>query len=124
MNMDECLVLKGKVSNDEVTIIGGLENGKVTLKVIPEKFENTFIMKFKMAYNSPEQFNALHGYSPSGNIHNQPTLDCIEHIFREHMFSRNPMTGERLENSTEKWISLQIPEILKRNNNYDENTIF
>lgn len=124
MDMDKCVILKGMVLNENVTIIGGLENGEIKLEVIPQKFEYAFLKKFEMAYNSPEHLNYLHGYSPSGNIHKQPTLDCIEHIFREHMLSRNPMTGERLENSNEKWISLQVPEILKRDNNYDENTIF
>lgn len=38
------------------------------------------------------------------------------------MLGRNLWTGEKIENSIEKAISLQIPEILKQQ--YDKNTIF
>lgn len=122
MNMDKCVILKGISLNENVTIIGGLEDGKIKLQVIPQKFEKFFLQRFEMAYNSPEHLNYLHGYSPSGNVHQRPTLGCIRHIFREHMLGRNPLTGEEIENSTEKAISLQVPEILKQK--YDENTIF
>ena len=112
MDMDKCVILKGMVLNENVTIIGGLEDGKIKLQVIPPKFEYAFLKKFEMAYNSPEHLNYLHGYSPSGNVHKQPTLDCVEHILCEHM-----------ENSTEKAISLQLPEILEQTND-DENTVY
>ena len=119
--MDKCVILKGITLKENVTIIGRIQNGGIKLKVIPEKFEKFFLQRFEIAYNSPEHLNYLHGYSPSGNVHKQPTLDCIEHIFCEHMLGRNPLTGEEIENSTEKVISLQIPEILKQE--YDKNTI-
>lgn len=122
MDMDKCVILKGIALNENITIIGGIENGKIKLKVIPEKLEKFFLQRFEIAYNSPEHLNYLHGYSPSGNVHKQPTLDCVEHILCEHMLGRNPMTGEKIENSTEKAISLQLPEILKEP--YDENTVF
>lgn len=123
MDMDKCVILKGMVLNENVTIIGGLEDGKIKLQVIPQKFEKFFLQRFEMAYNSPEHLNYLHGYSPSGNVHKQPTLDCVEHILCEHMLGRNPMTGEKIENSTEKAISLQLPEILEQTND-DENTVY
>lgn len=124
MNIDECLLLKGNALNEDITIIGGIEDGKIKLEVIPKKLENFFLQRFEIAYNSPEHLNYLHGYSPTGNIHKQPTLECIKHIFCMHMFGRNPMTGEEMENTTEKWISLQEPEILKKSDDYDENTVF
>ncbi|MDE6779889.1 MAG: hypothetical protein K2J40_00305 [Ruminococcus sp.] len=122
MDMDKCVILKGIALKENVTIIGGIENGKIELKVIPEKLEKFFLQRFEIAYNSPEHLNYLHGYSPSGNVHKIPTLGCIAHIFCEHMLGRNPMTGEEIENSTEEIISLQYPEILRKK--YDENTVF
>ena len=122
MDMDKCVILKGKVLNEDVTIIGGVENDEIKLKVIPEKFEDAFLKKFEIAYNSSERFNHLHGYSPTGNVHKIPTLGCIAHIFCEHMLGRNPWTGEEIENSTEEIISLQFPEIL--NEPYDENAVY
>lgn len=124
MNINECLILKGIAYNKEITIIGGLENGNIKLQVIPEEFEKSFLIRFKMAYDSPEHLNYLHGYCPTGNIHKQPTLECIRHIFCMHMFENNPMTGEEMENTTEKWISLQEPEILKKSDDYDENAVY
>ena len=122
MDMDKCVILKGTVLNEDVTIIGGLENGEIKLEVVPKKFEYAFLKKFEMAYNSPEHLNYLHGYSPSGNVHKRPTLGCIAHIFCEHMLGRNPLTGEEIENSTEEILSLQFPEILKEP--YDENAVY
>lgn len=122
MDMKQCVILKGKVLNEDVTIIGGVENEEIKLKVIPEKFEEVFLKKFEIAYNSPEHLNYLHGYSPSGNVHKRNTLGCIAHIFCEHMLGRNPMTGEEIENSTEEILSLQFPDILKTP--YDENAVY
>ena len=35
-----------------------------------------------------------------------------KNVFCEHMLDRNPWTGEKIENSIEKAILLQVPEML------------
>ena len=125
MNINKCCILKGTIANEEITIIGGLENNKINIEVSPQKFENMIKKRFEVAYNSPDNLNWFHGYSSTGNIHGKPTMKCIVHIFCEHMLGRDPMTGNEFDYTNKETItSFKLPEIGWEHEVYDENVVY
>ena len=125
MDIKKCCILKGTIGDEDVTIIGGVENEKIVIEVSPQKFEYMIKKRFEFAYNSPNNLNWLHGYSPTGDVHGKPTIDCIVHIFCEHMLGRDPMTGNVFDYTNKETVtSFKLPEIGWEREVYDKNAVY
>ncbi len=125
MDIKKCCILKGTIGGGDVTIIGGVENEKIVIEVSPQKFEYMIKKRFEFAYNSPDNLNWLHGYSSTGDVHGKPTIDCIVHIFCEHMLGRNPISGREYEYPKKETVtSFKLPEIGWEREVYDKNAVY
>ena len=115
LKKEECLVATAEFKTTYLdtiaTIYAGIENGIAKIEVFPECLNNMYQAKFGLAYNSRR---SCHNYLQSGDIHLQPTYDCLYHILTYHLFERDPLEGLDPYNLDltwiEKLISIELPE--------------